>query len=237
MTDKIFYFIMVPMVYVAFAWCIIGTTVKVMGIIRSPKLPNTLKIFPESKTPVLAAIKDAFTMPTVRKHNPVFWLFLLAFHVAVALLIIAHLDLIPQLRITQADSPHMIGNGAVGVVLTISAVYFLLRRFRTPVRELSVPADYLILCLLFCIFLTGDVISWGNSWSPDGFVITKQDLGSYMSGLLRFTFQDPRDLLSGSHYAVVGTHVLLANLFLMVLPFSKIMHSFFAVPLNLLRRV
>jgi nitrate reductase gamma subunit len=62
-------------------------------------------------------------------------------------------------------------------------------------------------------------------------------LGSYLSGLTKFTFEDPHNTLSGSHYAVVGTHVLLANLFLMVLPFSKIMHSFFAVPVNLLRRV
>jgi nitrate reductase gamma subunit len=236
MIDKIFYFIMVPMVYFAFAWCIIGITVKVIGIIRSPKLPMTLKIFPESDTPFMAAVWDAFTMPTVRKHKPLFWIFLAAFHIAVAVLIIAHFDLVPQLRITSADSPDMIGKGAVGVVLTVSLVYFLFRRFRTPVRELSVPADFLILALLFCIFLTGDVISWGNSWSPDGFVITKQDIGSYLSSLVRFTFADPRSMLSGSHYVIVGAHVLLANLFLMVLPFSKIMHSFFAVPLNLLRR-
>ncbi len=176
-------------------------------------------------------------MPTVRTHKPLFWFFLMVFHVGVAVLILAHLDLLPQLRIMCADSPHMIGNGAAGVALTISVVYFLFRRFRTPVRELSVPADYLMLFLLFCILLTGDVISWGNSWSPDGFVITKQDLGSYLSGLTRFTFEDPHTMLSGSHYAVVATHVLLANLFLMILPFSKIMHSFFAVPVNLLRRV
>ncbi len=236
MIDKIFYLIMVPMVYLAFVWCIVGITAKVIGIVRAPEMPNTLKIFPESKTPFLAAVKDAFTMPSVRKHKPVFWVFLLAFHGAIALLIISHLDLIPQLRLTSPDSPDMIGHGAVGVVLTISVIYFLLRRFRTPVRDLSVPADYLILCLLFCIFLTGDVVSWGNSWSPDGFVITKQDLGSYLSNLVTFTFADPRTMLSGSHYVIVGTHVLLANLFLMILPFSKIMHSFFAVPLNLLRR-
>ena len=236
MIDKIFYLIMVPMVYLAFVWCIVGITAKVIGIVRAPEMPNTLKIFPESKTPFLAAVKDAFTIPSVRKHKPVFWGFLLAFHAAIALLIISHLDLIPQLRLTSPDSPDMIGHGAVGVVLTISVIYFLLRRFRTPVRDLSVPADYLILCLLFCIFLTGDVVSWGNSWSPDGFVITKQDLGSYLSSLVRFTFEDPRTMLSGSHYVIVGTHVLLANLFLMILPFSKIMHSFFAVPLNLLRR-
>jgi nitrate reductase gamma subunit len=239
MIDRLFYFIMVPMVYLAFAWFIVGSIIKVAGILNSPKMPNTLRIFPETPTswPRLAAVWDALTMPTVRAHKPLLWFFLMVFHVGIALLILSHLDLLPQLRIMGADSPHMIGSGAVGVALTVSLVYLLFRRFRAPVREFSVPSDYLLLFLIFCLFLTGDVISWGNSWSPDGFVITKQDLGTYLSSLVRFTFEDPRTVLSGSHYAIVGVHVLLANLFLIILPFSKIMHSFFAIPLNTLRRV
>lgn len=239
MTDKIFYFIMVPMVYLAFAWFVVGSMIRIAGILKSPSLPHTLRIFSEKETasPRLSALVDALTMPTIRAHKPLLWFFLSVFHIGIALLILAHLDLIPQLRLTSTNSPHMIGNGAVGVALTVSLVYLLFRRFRAPVREFSVPSDYLLLFLLFCLFITGDVISWGNSWSPDGFVITKQDLGAYLSGLIRFTFEDPRNLLSGSHYAVVAMHVLLANLFLIILPFSKIMHSFFAIPLNTLRRV
>jgi len=239
MTDKILYFIMVPMVYLAFAWFLVGSIVKISGVLKAPKLPNTLRIFPETKvrSPRLAAVVDALTLPTVRIHKPLLWFFLIVFHLGVGVLLLAHLDLIPQIRITAEDSPHMIGYGAVGVVLTISVLYLLFRRFKTPVREFSVPSDYLLLFLLFCVFLTGDVISWGNSWSPDGFVITKQDLGLYLSSLVQFTFEDPRTVLSGSHYPLVALHVLLANLFLMVLPFSKIMHSFFAIPLATLRRV
>ena len=239
MIDTIFYFITVPMVYLAFAWFIVGASIKIAGILKSPGLPHTLKIFPEKETgsPRLAAVLDALTMPTVRVHKPLLWFFLMVFHIGIVLLILAHLDLIPQFRITSADSPHMIGNGAVGVALTISLLYLLFRRFRAPVREFSVPSDYLLLFLIFCLFLTGDVISWGNSWSPDGFVITKQDVSAYLGGLVRFTFEDPRNVLSGSHYPIVAVHVLLANLFLIILPFSKIMHSFFAIPLNTLRRV
>ncbi len=239
MIDRLFYFIMVPMVYLAFAWFIVGSVIKIAGILRSPKMPNTLKIFSEKETswPRLAAVWDAFTMPTVRVHKPLLWFFLIVFHAGIALLILAHLDLLPQLRIMNADSPNMIGSGAVGLALTISLLYLLFRRFRAPVREFSVPSDYLLLFLIFCLFLTGDVISWGNSWSPDGFVITKQDFGTYLSSLVQFTFQDPHTVLSGSHYAIVAVHVLLANLFLIILPFSKIMHSFFSIPLNALRRV
>jgi nitrate reductase gamma subunit len=239
MADKIFYFVMVPMVYLAFAWFIVGSIIRIVGILRAPKMPHTLKIFPEkeSRWPRLAAVMDALSMPTVRMHRPLLWFFLIVFHIGIAVLILAHLDLLPRVRLTSGDSPHMIGHGAVGAALTISVLYLLFRRFRTPVREFSVPSDYLLLFLLFCIFLTGDVISWGNSWSPDGFVITKQDLGWYMSSLVRFTFEDPRTVLSGSHYPLVALHVLLANLLLIILPFSKIMHGFFAIPLNTLRRV
>lgn len=237
MLDKVYYFVMVPMVYLAFSWCIVGITMKIIGIFRAPPHPFTLRIFPDSKTPYLRALLDAFTFPTVREHRPVLWVFLVLFHAALAVLVVAHLDLIPPLRLAPANSPHMIGHGVVGLVLTISVLYLLLRRFRSPVREFSVPSDYVLLLLLFLVFITGDVISWANSWSESGFVLTKQDFGKYLSGLVRFTFQDPSHILSGGHYSVVVAHVLLVNLFLMVLPFSKIMHSFFALPLNALRRV
>ena len=154
----------------------------------------------------------------------------------VALLFLAHIDLLPQVNIMSADSDHMIGNGAVGAILTICVVYFLFRRFRSPIRELSVAGDYILLFLLFCLLLSGDVISWANSWSESGFVLTKQDFGQYLDGLVKFSFADPNEVLSGGHYSVLVTHVLLANLFLIVAPFSKIMHAFFAVPMNMLRR-
>ncbi|NLH48728.1 MAG: respiratory nitrate reductase subunit gamma [Myxococcales bacterium] len=238
MTDKIFYFVMVPMVYLAFAWCIIGVLVKIVGIWRSPKPTHTLKIFPEKSSPTLVGTIEAFTLPTVRRYQPLLWMFLGLFHLGILGLILSHLDLLPQINLLAPESKHMLGNGAIGVIVTVSVVYFLFRRFRTPVREISVPADYLMLFLLFLIFITGDTISWANSWNgADGFVLTKQDFGKYLDSLVRFTFANPREFLMGSHYVVIAVHVLLANLFLLLLPFSKIMHTFFAVPLNWLRRV
>jgi nitrate reductase gamma subunit len=242
MVDKFWYFIMVPMVYLAFAWCIVWVVIKILDILRAPNIPRTLRIFPESDSrnapeyPLAAAAWDAFTMPSVRKHNSVLWVFLCIFHLSIALLILAHIDLLPHVNIMPAASEHMIGNGVIGISMTISILYFLFRRFRTPVREVSVPADYLLLILLLAMVVTGDIMSWGNSWAENGFVMTKKDFGDYLSSLLRFSFSDPRQFLTGSHYAVIGTHVLLANLFLIVLPFSKIMHVFFAVPMNKLRR-
>jgi nitrate reductase gamma subunit len=236
MVDAIFYFITTPMVYLAFAWCLVGIVINVAAILRAPRAPYSLKIFPAKSAPGLTAAVEAFTMPAVRRNRPVMWAFLIAFHLGLLGLLLGHLDLLPQIRITPAASKHMLGHGAIGVVVTIAALYFLFRRFRSPVREISAPADYLLLFLLFLAFLTGDTISWANSWNPDGFVLTKQDFGAYLNSLAHFSFANPRTFFTGSHYVVLAAHVLLANLLLLVLPFSKIMHTFFAVPLNALRR-
>ncbi len=243
MIDSIRYFIMVPMVYFTFAWLIFWIVVKIVRTAGAPSVPPTLRIFPEGKDPedtstggLLAAIWDALSIASLRSRKPVFWGFLMVFHIAAAVLILAHLDMLPQINILASDNPHMIGNGAVGLAITLCTLYFLLRRFGSPLREISVPADYLLLFLLLCVLVSGDIISWGNSWSEDGFVITKQDFGGYLAGLFSFTFNDPAEQLQGAHYSVVAVHVLLANLFLLILPFSKVMQSFFAIPMNALRR-
>lgn len=236
MVDAIAYVIMVPMVYLALAWCAVGIVVRIRTIAKAPRHPFTLKTFPLSKAPAASAVADAFLMPTIRRTRPLFWVMLGLFHLGVALLIASHLDLLPQINLMSPDSPHMIGYGLVGLTVTVAVTYFLVRRFASPLREISVPADYLLLLILLFVFLTGDVISWGNSWSSDGFVITKQDFAIYFGHLVSFDFSNPREALYGSHYYVVVAHVLLANVFLIVLPYSKILHTFLAVPMNKLRR-
>ncbi len=236
MADKFLFLVMVPMVYLAFLTCAIGVLTKIFEILRAPKHPHTLQIFPQRKASGLNALAETMTMPTVLRAKPVFWVILMVYHLGVVFLVLSHLDLLPQINILSSDSEHMIGNGAVGAAVTLSVLYFLVRRFASPVREISVPADYLLLLLLFLTFITGDTISWANSWSDDGFIFTKQDFGAYLNGLIHFTFEDPGISMYGGHYVVIAVHVLLANIFLMVLPFSKIMHTFFAVALNRLRR-
>jgi nitrate reductase gamma subunit len=59
-----------------------------------------------------------------------------------------------------------------------------------------------------------------------GFVMTKADFALYLGGLSRFTFADQRLVL----------HVLLADLIFIVLPFTKVIHAFLSLPLNIVRR-
>jgi nitrate reductase gamma subunit len=234
--DKIDFAIMVPLVYISIVALLAGIIWRIVVIARSPAQPYSLRLYPAAARPSLAALGDTFGMTQVRRHKPVFWVFLMIFHAAFLLLILGHLDIFPRIRIMAAGSRDMIGAGAVGVAVTLPLMYFIGRRFRSPVREISTPADYLLLLLLLFLFLFGDMMSWGNSWSAHGFVMTKQDFAKYFSGLARFTFADPRAVLHGSHYHFVVIHVLLAELFFVLLPFTKIMHTFFSVPINLLRR-
>ncbi len=228
--------IMVPLVYASMLFLLAGVVWRIVSIARSPAPPYSPRIFPARRSPGLAALGDAFAMPQVRRHDTLFWVFLMIFHAGILALILGHLDIFPGIAIMPRGSRHMIGAGAVGLAVTVPILYFFVRRFRSPYREISVPADYLLLLLILFLMLFGDLMSWGNSWSPNGFVMTKQDFGKYFDGLARFTFADPRAVLHGSHYHFVVAHVLLAEAFFVVLPFSKIMHTFFAVPINLLRR-
>lgn len=233
---KIEYVIMVPLVYFALLFCLVAIILRIVSIFRAPAQPFSLKIFPSARKPGLAALRDTFTMPQIRQHKPLFWFFLMLFHLAFVFLIAGHLDILPGISLMPEASRHMLGWGVVGVGITLPVFYFLFRRFRSPNREITVPADYLLLILILFLCLFGDLMSWGNSWTANGFVMTKQDFSLYFNGLANFTFKDPRLVLPGSHYHFAVIHVLLANLFFLILPFSKVVHAFFAVPINMLRR-
>ena len=234
--SKVEYGIMVPMVYLSLFFCLVAIILRIASILRAPAQPYSLRIFSEPKKTRLSAMIESFTMPQVRKHKPLLWIFLIIFHISFLFLILGHLDILPKISLMPEDSRHMLGGGIVGVGVTFPLFYFLFRRFRTPNREITVPADYLLLLLILFLCLFGDLMSWGNSWTANGFVMTKKDFSQYFSGLVQFTFTDPRLLLPGSHYHFAVIHVLMANIFFIVLPFSKVVHAFFALPINLLRR-
>lgn len=232
---KVEWLLMVPMVYLSLAFLVVALVWKLTVIFRTPP-PYSLAIYPAKKRPFLAALNDTFAMPQIRKRRPVFWVFLMLYHTAFLLLILGHFDILSSVNIVSPESKHMLGAGFVGVAVTVPVFFFLARRFSGEQRKISAPSDYLLLFLLLFIFLLGDMISWGNSWTAHGFVMTKADFAKYFDGLASFSFADPRDILHGSHYHIVVLHVFLAELFFIVLPFSKVTHTFLSLPVNLLRR-
>ena len=180
--QTIFYIILVPMVYVAVAVFALGTLVRIIKIFKGPKHPTTLQIYPEQKAKWLGALYDTFLFPTVRRHKPVLWVFLILFHTGLILLFIGHLELIWDLSLFQII-PHepFLGKGFVGLTLLVSLLFFVFRRFSSPVRELSVPEDYYLLILLFLIVLFGSQMDWARRWYDYGELSQEDYLDYFMS--------------------------------------------------------
>ena len=234
--QTIFYIILVPMVYLAAGIFILGTLVRIIKIFRGPKHPTTLQIYPGKKAKWLGSLFDTFTFPTVRRHKPVLWVFLILFHVGLVLLLIGHLELVWDLSLFQII-PHepFLGKGFVGLILLISLLFFLFRRFSSPVRELSVPEDYYLLILLFLIVLFGSQMDWARRWYDYG-ELSLEDYRTYFMSLITFRPELPYNTTFSGHSFMLILHVFLANLFLIFFPFSQSMHAFLSLPINKLRR-
>lgn len=228
MWDKMYYFVMVPMVYMAFGTLIIGTTIKFLVILSSPSIRGTLGVFPRKVHPTIGTLLEALAVPVAFRKDRVLWVFILAYHIAFALLLIGHLELIREFRIIQIV-PHevFLGAGWVGIILIVSVVYFLFRRFKTPYREISVPEDYLLLLLLFLTFIFGSHMHLAARYGIAGFDIPVEDYRAYLNSMVSFNPELPASITASPHYVILMLHVLFANLFLMIFPFSKMIHSVF----------
>jgi len=141
--DRIDYLIMVPLVYLSVLALLAGIVWRIVVILRSAPPPYPLRLYPAAPNPALAAVADAFAMPQVRRHRPLFWVFLMIYHAAFVLLILGHLDILPQLRILPAGSRHMLGAGAVGVAFEAADIAALeqgRRRMRRQPRPVNICA-------------------------------------------------------------------------------------------------
>ena len=234
--QTVYYIVLVPMVYAAFAVFFVGTVVRLVKMFRGPVHPATLQIFPEKRPKWLWALHDTFLLPTVRRHKPALWVFLMFFHISFLLLIIGHLELIAEFSIFQIIRHEVfLGQGFVGLILCVSLLFFLFRRFVSPNRELSVPEDYYLLILLFLTVLFGSQMDWARRWYEYG-DLSVEDYRAYLSSLFYLRPELSSSLTLSGHSFMLVLHVFFANLFLMFFPFSKVMHSFLSLPMNKLRR-
>jgi nitrate reductase gamma subunit len=234
--ETVYYIILIPMVYVAFGIFFIGTAVRLVKIFLEPKNPTELSIFPQKRPRWLWAVGDTFLLPSVRKNKPVLWVILMLYHICFLLLIIGHLELIGDIRIIQII-PHEIflGKGFIGLILSLTLLYLLFRRFSSPVKDLSVPEDYYLLILLFLTVIFGSQLDWARTWYDYG----EMDVDGYrlyLSSLFSLRPELVEEVTAPGHSFMLVLHVFFANLFLIFFPFSKIMHSFFSMAMNKLRR-
>ncbi len=233
--DTAYYLILVPMVYTAFAVFFIGTVYQIIRVLQKPKFIPPLKIYPEKKPAWFWTLADTFLLPTVRRHKPLLWVFLMTFHLCFLLVILGHLELItemPWIQVIEHDI--FLGQGFLGLLMSVALLFFLFRRFVSPTKDLSVPEDYFLLILLFLTVIFGSQMDWARRW----YYYEEMSVDAYRAYLSSLLFLQPDiiDVSVSGHSFMLVLHVFFANLFLMFFPFSPLMHSIFAIPLNKLRR-
>jgi nitrate reductase gamma subunit len=226
--DSLSFIIAGVMVYVAVAVFLSGSIYRIVKYFRTPKSPVRQGMFPRPGGPVGRALKlgkDSFIFPQVLDTDRWMWLFVIGMHLAGIGLFVGHLRLLFEFTpLYNAVGPVAMENmaawvgGAIGIALFIAFTYFLLRRFKSPYRELSVPEDYLLLLLILMLVLLGDHLRFTKPFELSSY-------RDYMESLMRFRPHfDNLISASASKWVLVG-HILTANLLLIYFPFSKLVHA------------
>ncbi len=238
MWPKIYYYVMVHMVYAAFAVLIAGTLFKLTAVLLSKKFRGSLKTYPHRLPRPIGVAAEAVAVPSAWRKSKIFWFFIIMFHAAVLLLVLGHLELIREFKIIQII-PHTVflGAGIVGIAMIVSLLYFLFRRFGSPWREISIPEDFIILLLLFVTSVIGSHLHMGERYGMAQFGVDTNLYREYLGSLVAFKPVIPDGITMSPHYVLVALHIFLANLVLMMLPFSKMIHMVFSfLSLNLKRK-
>ncbi len=235
MLDTLTYFVLVPMVYAAALVFLLGSAWRIYGIMRRPAFAPTLKIFPERRPAWLFALADAFLLPMVRRHNPVLWFVLMLLHATIILLVLGHLELFADMPWLQVW-PHevFLGAGFVGGLSFLALIFLLFRRFAPPAKDLSVPEDYFLLIVLLLTVVFGSEMHLARrlyDFSSMGVAEYRE----YLMSLVRLSPSIDAVTASG-HSFMLALHVFFANVFIMVFPFSKMMHAVLSIPANMMRR-
>jgi nitrate reductase gamma subunit len=230
MWDSLMYFVMVPMVYIAFGTLITGTIFKLYIAFSSQAIPGTLGIYPRKARIAPGTFFDSLFAPSAFIKSKSFWSVIMIFHAALLLLFIGHLELVRHFGIIQVI-PHgiFLGAGSIGISLMITSLYFLFRRFHSPYRDISVPEDYILLIILFFCVLFGSIVHLSSRYGSYSALVevSVEDYRIYLGSLFSLNPVLPDRITHAPHYVVLFLHILFANIFLILFPFSKMIHSVF----------
>ncbi|MDI3280220.1 MAG: respiratory nitrate reductase subunit gamma [Bacillota bacterium] len=222
------------MVYVAVAVLVLGLAWRLYQWRRLAASPMRLGIFPKPRggAKALRIVADTLVFPQAAEVNAPLWLAVFLFHLALLGVFVGHLRLLGRfpefLEVKMSESAHLAG-GTMGIVLVVTLFYFLIRRFKSPSKELSVPEDYLLLILLLGVVVMGDHL---RLFAEIPFSAYRQ----YVASLLALRPEFGPEIAASPYKTALVVHVLLANLLFIYLPFSKLVHFIGAFLTNGIRR-
>lgn len=211
--------------YVALAAFVAGMVYRFRVWTRTPQ-PGKMKLFTRSSdTTTKGVLKEALFFRSLFNGDRVLWAFAWIFHVTLALVLLGHLRVVTSLidRMLHGlgmsheaihDMSSMVG-GAAGILLLATAALLLLRRIGMQrVREISGTPDFFILLLVIAIIATGNAIRFGNEAESIGVLYACRE---WIWGVFTFSPAVPE-------HGMFLSHVLLGQMLIILLPFSKLLH-------------
>jgi nitrate reductase gamma subunit len=236
--DWFSYFAAGILVYVAVAVFVLGSIYKIVKWMRCPKSPIKQGLFPKPANyggRLLKLGKDNFFFPQVLDTDRWMWFFVIGMHLAGIGLFMGHTRLFGDVGIAISllgeEGMNALGaylGSGIGIALFIAFSYFLIRRFKSPYKEMSTPEDYLLLVLILLLILLGDHLRFTHPFELG-------DYRAYMHSLLAFSPAFPEAIAESASRWVLTGHVMTASLLLIYFPFSKLVHFFGSFAANMMR--
>ncbi|MDK2888576.1 MAG: nitrate reductase gamma subunit [Thermoanaerobacter sp.] len=222
------YFIAQILPYITVTVFIIGVIYRLWRWAASRIVHNiTLSPFPQTKTEVAAIyLREIVLFNNVFKFDRPLWVGAWPMHIALLNVIGGHVvgfyflgKQFVYLGASEALSTYLSNllGTVFGIILLAGLLYLLYRRIAIDkVRQVSNPSDYLMLLLLISIVSLGNfmrlVPEYGMHYEP---------VREYFTTLILF---QPAAIPEGNPFFIL--HLLLAQILIMILPFSKLMHLF-----------
>jgi nitrate reductase gamma subunit len=209
--------------YITIVAFVAGMAYRLRAWKKAPQ-PAKMTLFPagEPGANVGKVISEALLFPSLFKGDKSLWAMSWVFHATLALVFFGHMRVltgaIDRLLIgfgMTADGVTWMSStfgGAAGVILAATAVLLLVRRFTVQrAREITLVGDFVILALLLAIIMTGNLMRFSGSH----FDLAQTHVWAW--SVLTFSPKVPAD-------GMFLWHALLAQLLIIFIPFSKILH-------------
>lgn len=215
------YFIYAILPYVTIIVFVVGLIWRIRTWWARPRAKAVL--FPAVRSQIVAVGKLAGDIVLFGKTfslSKSLWVMTVLFHLGLLLVVLGHIRTVVEIGFLwswfnlDADGIDRVafamGMTAGGLVLA-GAILLLMRRFTPTMRVLSIFQDYFVLLMLLGIIMTGMSM---RLWMP----IHAEEIQHYARGVL--TLQPAVEI----HNNVFFWHFFLAQMLVMYLPFSKLVH-------------
>lgn len=207
--------------YLAAIVFVVGVVYRLLTWRRVPQ-PALMTLYPTQEAGWGALVKEALFFPSLFRGDKTLWIFAWSFHVALALAFIGHLRVATAvidrglaavgLGASGMAMLSAVAGGFAGVVLIATVLLLLGRRLLVArVREISKAPDFLALLLLVAVITTGDLMRFSAS---------HVDLAATRAWAASLLTLSPAVSLPPTFLL----HLFFAQLLLLYVAFSKLMH-------------